>query len=211
MYDHRINGAQNYSTPATYGIERVYAASNHPGIRHRASLSISDTSIILLSNNITGTMICCLLLIADICMGVAYSDLWVYDIASNGWCWVSGFLVPSSAYFGIIMNAGIYNVPGHRSDMASVFHRPSNAFYAFGGSVLYVSKPEMNDLWRFQLSNTTLTFNNSNVNYTTFVSDTNATSLDYVPADGGGDDIIEIFVSDQTYTATAATVSLYIH
>jgi hypothetical protein len=73
--------------------------------------------------------------VAESFIRVGYlNDLWVYNISSNEWTWVSGS--STDDVFGAYGTNGVpsvNNLPGSREGHSMVYHPSMNCLFMFGG------------------------------------------------------------------------------
>jgi N-acetylneuraminic acid mutarotase len=106
------------------------------------------------------------------------NDLWMYDILSSEWTWLSGNTTANvNGVYGVQRNSSRSVYPGSRYDHQISFDASRNCLYVFGGwgypqsgstEGLFQSSPAdthlmvvivvLNDLWRFNLSSSEWTW-----------------------------------------------------
>jgi gliding motility-associated-like protein len=127
----------------TYGTITVASPLNNPGGRAFASITWTDTANNLWLfggfgsdvNNATGYL----------------SDLWMYNIATNEWTWMSG---PNTnggvGVYGTLGVAAPANIPGGRCESNASWTDSQNNLWLFGGDV---NGGSGSDLWKYSIAN----------------------------------------------------------
>lgn len=120
-----------FNPPGVYGTKGVAAAANVPGARY-GSLGWADGNKLWLHGG---------------SLSLPYSDLWMYDIPSGEWTWMSGTNATDS--YGVYGTQGASTpeppLPGSRSGTTTWVDSSGNQ-WVFGGSGAYGT---MNDLWKY--------------------------------------------------------------
>lgn len=127
-----IKGANTPNQVANYGTKGVEAPTNNPGAR---------------SSFLTWTLNDKLYLMGGFGGSGALNDLWVYNINTNNWTWLSGS--SSADQFGNYGTKGVpasTNVPGSRVNGTTWVY--NNKLYLMGGFIGTYSSC-YNDLWEY--------------------------------------------------------------
>jgi N-acetylneuraminic acid mutarotase len=137
-----LKGTNTLNSSANYGIKGASNISNIPGSRQNAGACEYNGNLYLfggqgyIEGNITGYL----------------NDLWVYNIATNNWTWISGDKITNQfGIYGAINIGSTANKPGSRSSMC--LWQITNKLYLFGGYGYYGGDQNHNDLWEFNLTN----------------------------------------------------------
>jgi hypothetical protein len=113
-----LSGSSGTNQAGIYGIRNVANDTNVPGARygHCIATDISSNVLYLFGGRTTAET----------------NDLWVYNITTDVWTWISGSSTTSAAAsYGTQFRST--NVPGARSVHSMVFHARENSLYVFGG------------------------------------------------------------------------------
>jgi N-acetylneuraminic acid mutarotase len=143
-----ISGSSAGTQPGVYGTLGTPAAGNMPGGRFGASSWIDSSGNFWLfgGQGFDAQANCCNL-----------NDLWEFNPSTSEWTWMSG---SSTGYqpgvYGTLGTPAAGNVPGGGRDSSLTWTDPSGNLWLFGGLESGGSGNRLNDLWRYQLSATTL-------------------------------------------------------
>ena len=142
-----VKGSNGVGVAPTFGTKGVSTLSNTPGGKFETSATWIDSNGDLWLFGGVG--------LDSLSSVGAWNDLWVYDIPTNEWTWISGdnFINPSAVY-------GTKGVP-------SITNKPSGRYcynrwiendnlWLFGGQMMGGLK--LNDLWRYNISTTEWTW-----------------------------------------------------
>ncbi len=130
------NGSDIYSPAPVYGTMGIPAPGNTPGGRCESNASWTDDNGNLWMYG------------GYLNSGTLGSDLWMYNIATNEWAWMSGSTTASAPpVYGIIEVPDPANFPGGRRSYAA-WKSTSGDLWLFGGT----ASGDFNDMWRFNIS-----------------------------------------------------------
>ncbi|MBL7727639.1 MAG: hypothetical protein JNM68_08140 [Dinghuibacter sp.] len=137
-----MKGANTVNQAGLYGTQGIPNTNNRPGARTTA-ISWRDASGDLWLYGGYGI---------DIGSYGLLGDLWRYNIATNNWTYMSGYIpVNQNGFYGIRGVATASNKPRNREN-AACFYDASGNFYLFGGAAYYNlsnSNTSSNDMWRY--------------------------------------------------------------
>jgi hypothetical protein len=133
-----VKGNGQINQNAVYGTQGVPNAFNSPGVRTLVSATWVDT---------TGNL--------WLFGGSFMNDLWMYNIATNEWTWMSGSTTPYVAgEHGVKGVPSILNVPGARIETCSGWTDSANNLWLFGGTGTddLGFSGDLNDVMRYNIS-----------------------------------------------------------
>ncbi len=149
-----VSGNCTRNAMGIYGTQGVADAANVPGARaYLASWTDASDNFWLFggegydNTSSTGSL----------------NDLWMFNVSDSTWTWVSGnYSRNNPGTYGMRGVADAANVPGARKGPASWTDASGN-FWLFGGDGYdNVSSGDLNDLWRFNVSDSTWTWVSGN-------------------------------------------------
>ena len=120
-----LSGNSTVPANGTYGIKGLPSIDNYPGSRYGASTALDSASNCIYVFG--GSTIS-----AAIVSGYL-NDLWMYNINTAQWTWLSG---NTTAVYGVYGTKGVpstNNYPGSRTGHSMVFDASLNCLYMYGG------------------------------------------------------------------------------
>lgn len=144
-----IKGSNLGNQNGSYGTQGMPALANNPGSRSHTALWQDNNSDIWIfggygmSTNSSGYL----------------NDLWKYEWSTNSWTWITGNdqLVNQPGIYGVMGIGSASNLAGARWGSATWIDNAGD-FWLFGG-IGYIpntlSPPELNDLWKYEVSSNT--------------------------------------------------------
>ena len=139
-----VKGPLTSSSPGIYGTMGVPGPNNIPGARGLGMVSWTDKQgrfwlhggIGYDASGFNGTL----------------DDLWMYDIATNEWTWMSGSSSSSSitAVYGTLQVAATTNTPGGRQECNTAWVKSDGTLWTFGG--ISQLNTHLDDMWKFDIA-----------------------------------------------------------
>lgn len=130
-----LSGENTISQTNNYGIIGVEATTNYPSAREGSNSWVYNQKLYLfggVNNNLE-----------------RYNDLWVFDLITENWTWISGTnTVNNEGSYGTKNLTTINNLPPSRYDSNSAIY--NDKFILFGGNGDGNSR--FNDLWEYNVS-----------------------------------------------------------
>lgn len=136
-----MKGANTVNQNGVYGIKGVSDPNTTPGARNETAAEWVDNS---------GN----LWLFGGKSSSGRHNDLWMYNISTNEWTWMSGDNLPDqSGVYGLKGVSGPTNIPGGRQ-IYSTWKDTNGNFWMFGGYGVdgLGNTGVLNDLWMYNIS-----------------------------------------------------------
>lgn len=184
-----LKGNNNNDSFGIYGTKGVASSNNYPGARIESVSWESNGKLYLFG----GTGIATQSTIGSL------NDLWVFDLQTENWTWLSGDNTTSQfGNYGTLNIPASTNKPGSRAN--SVAWVNSGKLYMFGGNGAGLSGfGTLNDLWEYNISTQTWTWINGTglVNQLGVYGTKNTASANNLP--GGREDAVGWISDNKLY------------
>ncbi|NHI91346.1 MAG: galactose oxidase [Candidatus Lokiarchaeota archaeon] len=148
-----VSGNYSVDNKGIYGTQGVAAVENVPGARGYGVSWIDNGGNLWLfggygfSNSSSGWL----------------NDLWMYDVSESTWTWMSGnYSKENYGTYGTQGMAAVENVPGARGYSVSWIDNGDNLWLFGGYGFSNSSSGYLNDLWKFNISDSTWTWMSGN-------------------------------------------------
>ncbi|MES2797286.1 MAG: kelch repeat-containing protein [Bacteroidota bacterium] len=136
-----LKGNSGINSIGIYGSKGLSSSNNRPGARFYSNSMLYSGDLYLFGG----------IGYAELTTRGLLNDLWIYNIATNNWTWMSGDkLISQHGVYGSIGIASAANKPGARRS-ASVWQNSAN-LYLFGGEGYATDSnlaERLNDLWEY--------------------------------------------------------------
>ncbi len=138
-----VTGANKHNESGIYGVKGQFDAINIPGARYGAVSWVAQSGNLWLFGgygiDVNGKV-------------GSLNDLWLYDIATNMWAWISGSnVINDVGSYGTKGQFDITNVPSARVNAVSWVDKSGN-LWLFGGHLYADLGGVLNDLWKYDVS-----------------------------------------------------------
>jgi hypothetical protein len=135
-----VSGSNTLNTVGTYGTKGVPSANNYPGSRtgHSMVFHSSLNCLFVFGGEgyaaATSGMFPVINLESFKLIKGWFNDLWMFNITTQMWTWVSGNnTVDAAGIYGTKGVASVNNGPGSREIHSMAFHPSLNCLFVFGG------------------------------------------------------------------------------
>ena len=141
MYDIRrtqwtwLSGNDSGNALGNYGIKGITSTNNYPGSRNLHAMVLNP-------------VLNCTYIYGGTSDHGTFNDLWMYNISSNLWTWMSGNSTADAA--GVYGTKGIPSIdtyPGARNSHAMTLDPGCNCLIMFGGYGYHSSLGSMRNIW----------------------------------------------------------------